>query len=297
MIHNIKLLNARKKGFWIRFINKNRLANLQSGINKIEIDFSQCTFIEPFHIVVLSCLIEEYYLKGMKIEFTNCIHLELNEYLNKINFYDYWNPSFDRNTYTPNKIATNLCLWKLKPEMITSYVVRAQEYFENNFNSNRTFQPLNVSLAELFNNINDHAESNVSGYCISQYYPNIEKVKIAVCDFGIGIPNSVNKYLRENDKSLLSEGNAIIKSLEKSFSCKSHPHNRGWGLDTIRSIVLDCSGELRIISNKGAYELKNGKEEIFELKDSFSGTQIEIILDSSKFDQKEDDYIVKNFHF
>lgn len=297
MIHKIEIYNARPKTLWSNFIDENRLVNLNPLVEEIQLDFSKCNFIEPFHLVALACLLEEYTMNGKRLTFLKLDNLELNDYLNNINFFKYWTPDFDRNTYTPTVKSTNLCLWKLDSRMISEYVLRAQEYFENNFLTDKSVEPLNISLAEAFNNINDHANSAVSGYCLSQYYPNIKKMKISVCDFGYGIPFVVNKYLVDNGVKPLSDQEAIIKSIEKSFSTKSMPHNRGFGLDTIRSIVESSNGRLRIRSNKGVVEMANNSINSYSLERSFGGTHIEIILDTSTFYEKEGDLIQDDFEF
>jgi len=294
MDKSLRLLSSTKSQ-WYKFINTNRPG--PDIPDTLIIDLSDCNFLEPIHIVMISCLIEEYYQLGSKIEFQTGNRLEVNEYLRGINFFDYWTDGFNRNTYTPTFKATNLALWKLDGSMISEYVIRAQKYFEQNYMQGKSVEPLNIALAEIFNNILDHSQSSVTGYCLSQYYPNSQKMKIAVCDFGKGIPIVVNDYLASFGNAPLKHDLAIIKSLEKTFSSKSAPHNKGLGLDTIKEIVLSCSGELRIISNYGYYHLGPSGPNHYLLKSTFEGTLLEIILDTNTFGAKDEDFRIEDFEF
>ena len=184
----------------------------------------------------------------------------VNSYLSNILFWGYWNKDFDRTEYHQNSKTTNLCLWKLNASMISNYVVYAQKYFEDNFGSQRSFEPLYISLAELFNNIVDHSKSNVSGYTTNQFYPQLKELRIAVCDFGIGIPYKINEYLASTGNQTILSHEALQKAFQKGFSTKTLPHNRGFGLDTLKTIVQSCGGNLKVISNNVILALSSNGE-------------------------------------
>ena len=155
-------------------------------------------------------------------------------FFHSILFWDYWNKDFDRTEYHQNSKETNLCIWKLNGSMLSHYVVYAQKYCEANFSSQYSFEPFNRSLAELFNNILDHSNSSVSGYTTNQFYPQLKELKIAVCDFGVGIPFKINEYLNKHEGKAITSQEAIVKAFELKFSTKSAPHNAGFGLDTLK---------------------------------------------------------------
>lgn len=291
----IKLVTATSKNHWNRFINEN-LYN--ENITELVVDFSNCDFIEPFHIVLLACLIEDYHRNKIPIIFEKGYNLPLNEYLSNIKFWDYWQPNFERTSFTQNGSTTNLCLWQLNPAMLSFYVVYAQEYFENNFSNERSFEPLNISLAELFNNIVDHSQSLVSGYTTNQFYPKSNKLKIAICDLGIGIPNKINNYLISQGNSVISSVTALSKSFEKGYSTKSSPKNRGFGLDTLMTIAKNSNGSLKVISNDAMLILKpNETIKLFPLNYNFRGTHFEMILDVNTFYEKNNEIFGEDYSF
>lgn len=286
------LKTSTSKNLWNRFINANRY---QNGIDELVVDFSQCSFLEPFYIVQMACLIEEYHVQNVVIIFIASDALALNEYLSNIQFFNYWEKGFNRTNFQQMRRMTNLCLWKLHPNMLSPYVAYAQRYFEDNFPvTNQTqfidFQPLYVTLSELFNNIIDHSTSSVSGFTTCQFYPQNHKLKIAVCDFGIGIPTLINRFLTQQGVQNTSSIEALKKAFENSFSTKSSPRNKGFGLNTLKTIVKNSNGVLRVISNDVMMLMNSHSEEqIFQIKHNFQGTLFEIILDTTTFDVQDNE--------
>lgn len=214
--------------------------------------------MEPFYLVSLACLLEEYYLNNINIQFIEGGNIELTEFLSAVNFFTYWTTDRYINNYIPARINTTLSLWKISEEMISGYASQAQKYFEGNYLHNKNLLPLATALSELFLNISDHSKSNISGFCLTQYYPNVGKIKFAVCDFGIGIPSSIKNYLNNKKESGITDTDCLLKAFEFSFTTQSTPRNRGFGLDTIKTIIQSNNGMLRVISNSACYIIDNG---------------------------------------
>lgn len=281
------------KGEWVAFIEQNRCKNQSGSVATLEIDFSMSSFIEPFYLVSLACLIEEYSINGTTISFSPFDKLELREYLLSGYFLSFWKKSFDRyEDYFTASNSTSLRLWKIDSTKVSEYVYKAQNYYEIRYLQEKNATPLNISLAELFNNIIEHSASPVSGFVLNQYYPKNGKLKIALCDLGVGIAHKINSYLAGKGEATLSDKEAIIKAFELSFSSKSIPQNRGRGLDTLKTIVLSCNGTLRLIANNYSLSFNvkgKGKFDGFSLKNEFCGTLFEIILDTNAFDKKSED--------
>ncbi|WP_145974836.1 ATP-binding protein [Ruegeria atlantica] len=106
---------------------------------------------------------------------------------------------------------------------------------------------LATCLSELFNNIDDHTEFDV-GSVFAQWYPQEERVIVAVADFGVGIPTTVGRVCEG-----LSDSEAIIKAFEDEFTSQSTPRNRGIGLHfLLQNVVQNLSGKLEVNSANGA---------------------------------------------
>ncbi len=172
--------------------------------------------------------------------------------------------------------------------MIYSYSLYAKKYFER-FANNKDLISLSANLDEVFNNVFDHAQSPITGYIITQYYPKNNKLSFSICDFGIGIPSSINNKNIENNFPIMDDWKSIIKSLEKGFSVNSTPRNRGFGLNNIIEFTESSNGKLTIISNNGIVEksanslYKAGKTEY-----EFKGTLIKVEVDLNTFQNKNE---------
>lgn len=147
---------------------------------------------------------------------------------------------------------------------------------------------IKMSLQEIFNNINDHSTQNI-GSAFIQHYPQKNRVSIAISDFGVGIPYTIQKiYPYYNDAV------ALEKSVEQGFSTKSTPRNRGAGLDTlIYNVVKNNQGQVYIHSNYGILNCEPADNNIaLESKITsvfYPGTLIEVNLRTDTIENIVDD--------
>jgi len=264
---------------WIQFIEENRELALNTSPDEVLIDFSGARFLQPMHVVSLACLIEIYALKGAKI-FIRQGTYNINRYLLNIRLGEYWNEGFDRNAFTPLKIDTTFCLWKVKNSMIDSYATQAQRYFQNSYFEGKDLQSLHISLTEVFNNIFDHSASPVDGYVITQCFPNIGQIVTSICDMGVGIPTKINQIWEAGGKGRLNDEDALRAAFIRKISSKSQPHNRGFGLANLFEIIKRLNGQLMVLSNNAVFQrLSNGITTTYPSNISFNGTLIVITLD------------------
>lgn len=263
---------------WVKFINDNRLSGIYPG--KVIIDFSNADFLEPFHITSIACLIEEYHIAGCKIEFV-IPNGKVGKYLYNIRFNEYWESEFDRNAYTETLKQTTLCLWKVDKQLIGQYSISASEYYRNNYFVDSNLDMVSISLGEIFNNIYDHSKSAVTGYVLTQYYPKLNQLQTCICDFGVGIPTSLNEYNKMKGKLEFPDNKALEEAFKWGVSSLSKPHNRGFGLDTLRSCIVNNKGSLKFLSNFAQYELNQNGENSYNKNICFPGTLIVIKLDTN----------------
>jgi len=177
--------------------------------------------------------------------------------------------------------------------MFNAYVFQAKDYFNRHFFSDKDLQPLNTSLTELFNNVVDHSESKVGGYVFTQYFPNKHQIVISVCDFGNGIPKTINLYLEKMGRNVGSHLDALQLAFKKGFSTESTPTNRGLGLDNIASIVKSMKSDLLIISNDVCLNQKpDGSVKKELMPEGFPGTLVVISFNTKHLKPLEIEDIV-----
>jgi hypothetical protein len=140
------------------------------------------------------------------------------------------------------------------------------------------------------NNIFDHSQSKIPGYTFTQLNSRSSQIITCVCDFGIGIPLSVNKFLKNTGKPVLSNEIALTKALEEKFSTLSRPHNRGFGWNTIFKSLKSLQGKIIIVSNNALYLMQqDGKVIPFLISSNFPGTLVVIYLNTINLPPKEEE--------
>lgn len=283
-VHRLEVPTSKDSKDWFLFIKRSLEYNKK--VDKLIVDFNSIFFLETDDFVVLACLIESFYSNDCEVCFTGGT-TKFNNHLFNIKFKEYWKPHFDREKFTLSYNQSTLCLWKISNQMY-EYSNYARKYFEN-FTKNKDLLPLSSNMDEVFNNIFDHSQSPVTGYIITQYYPKNNKISFSVCDFGIGIAQSINNHLHEQGLKPVEDWKAILKSLEKGYSIRSTPRNRGFGLNNILELTEDSNGKLTIISNNGV--LQKAANEHFRagpMENHFNGTLIKVEVDLNTFEEKDE---------
>lgn len=280
----LQVPSSQKAEDWFRFVRKS--LDYPTKVDSLVVDFNNVRFMDTDDFVILACLIESFYIRGCKISFVGGTQ-GFNNHLFNIKFKEYWKEGFDRSKFTLSYNQTTLCLWKISENMIYSYSMYARKYFER-FTDNKDLIPLSANMDEVFNNIFDHAQSEVTGYIITQFYPKNNKISFSVCDFGIGIPTSINSADLDNNEQF-EDWKAILKSLEKGFSIKSTPRNRGFGLNNLLELTESSNGVLQIISNDGLVVKKAGEMyQAGNLDFKFKGTLVKVEVDLNTFEEKDE---------
>ncbi len=109
-----------------------------------------------------------------------------------------------------------------------------------------SLDPFQVCVSEIFNNINDHSTLQIGSF-FAQHFPNVNRVSVAVADFGRGIPDRVRQMHPE-----LSDCEAIMRAVQPGFTTNSVRGNRGVGLDYLLTTVVGTNeGMVTIFSLNG----------------------------------------------
>ena len=145
---------------------------------------------------------------------------------------------------------------------------------------NRVFE----NIAELINNVRDHAESPINCFIIGQAYPRVQRIRYCVGDAGIGIKTHLTKKYPELKARPTWE--VIKHSTEYGITGSANDQNSGLGLYELKTLVRACGGSFCILSEDGFYEetvdptvVPSSINEIRQDLDFyFHGTVIDIIL-------------------
>lgn len=287
----LQVITYEEVASWVSFINRNSLeTHLPYNIpDELIIDFSNTHDIKPYHIVSLACLIEEYHIAGVQIRFPETENSSI-DFLHQLKFFQYWSSGFNRREYHISEDRTSLCLWQIDKEMFNSYVSHAQAYFQKQFFRGWDLLPLSRSLVELFFNVIDHAQSKVSGYVFTKYFKSKKHIIISLCDFGLGIPETVNAYLLKTEDRMLTDLDALDKAFEQGFTVKSKINNGGLGLDIILTLTKTLKSTLLIVSNRAHYtHYPDGTIVRKEIPVAFKGTLVVLTLNTQNLIRLNDE--------
>lgn len=116
-----------------------------------------------------------------------------------------------------------------------------------------------------------------------------ERLWVAVCDCGIGIPESVRKSIPG-----LSDRIALKKALEDKFTTKSKSYNGGMGLGIIKDSCTKKDDYLRIHSGNGVLRANKDSMKITKSGFQFQGTLLYYRLSLNQF---EDEQTIDDFTF
>lgn len=108
------------------------------------------------------------------------------------------------------------------------------------------FGEFKTCVRELFNNIRDHSTREI-GCMHVQEYPKVHQMKIAVSDFGVGIPYQVKKI-----KGNVNDAVAIIEATKEGFTSNPSGRNMGAGLHyLLLNVISRNRGTVSIYSGYG----------------------------------------------
>lgn len=233
--------------------------------------------IEPFHIVTLACFIK--LLKksgtpqGSVIASENLISYMKEE----LNFSDY----FTTNENLQTNVNFNDSLWNVIDTQILPYSNYISEYLRCKYFNDKDSSILKVCLDELFANIADHSKANGIAYSFIKFEENKNLIKVAFCDFGIGIPGSLKKA------GININSNYIEEATKIGITSRSNPHNKGYGLDTVVSSITSSGHLIRIASGNELF-LSHGKNKTYKtykLDFEIPGTLVYFTLPVSSFEE------------
>jgi anti-sigma regulatory factor (Ser/Thr protein kinase) len=282
-----------------RFIGEAMNLQAEKNFKSMAFDFSKLDFIEPVGVTALSNTIERFSKMGVKVYFNNhTIRNKGNKYLDDAGFF---------KRYLKNQVFHDS---KPRTSTVPLVMFQANAYVPYLYNtlmpwiSNEvqmlpdTLATIRTCLEEVFHNIQFHSGVD-TGCAFAQFFPKEKKIKIAISDFGVGIPNQVRTKLPN-----LNDRESLKKAIEEGFTTKSNVNNRGAGLSNlIRYVTLRNSGTVLIHSGKGNLSATpaatGGAPSVTAREDDweYPGTLVHVVLRTDTLDRLEDDVEMEVFEW
>ncbi len=150
--------------------------------------------------------------------------------------------------------------------------------------SENTRGAISGNMCEIYANAFEHGRSPISVVSCGQYYPNLRVLKFTVVDFGVGIPQNVRDF-RRNDQ--MRSGEALRWAFESGTTTR--PRNRGLGLNLLKEFVTRNSGRLEIFSYDAYASIDRRGKTYSERASYFEGTLVNITLQCDEGSYTVDD--------
>lgn len=253
---------------------------------EIEVNLN-VAFLEPYEVLLLAEFV--IHQAHLGCHFTvNCKNGQVSRYLDAIEIKRFCNSNWKEST-TMQEIPshTAMPLKRLAKENMSAYITATQTYFHS-FCPDKDLTMLDTCLSELLNNAYDHAHSKTGALVFCQYYPRKEEIKVAVSDLGIGIPFSVNTFLKKQGKAIKSQRDSLKWALEENNTTKSIPQNLGKGLDNIKSFISATDNSWYLLTGKTGLSLTpSGLRYIENPINFFKGTISQLTIDLNSFEVTE----------
>ena len=216
----------------------------------LDFDFTRLKFIKPVGVTVLSNLIGRLHKNGVNVIFTYTNPNPKNKYCpmafldDSMFFKHYLNESLSS---TASLRPTTRPLENVTCEKSYNYLEDTMAWLAGKLRiSKESLGDIKTCLSEVFNNIKDHSYENTGSVFIQQY-PSMDTVMVAISDFGVGIPKSI-----QQQRPSLNDADALKLAVQQGFTTKSTPRNRGAGLDILlHNVVENNKGNVYIHSNHG----------------------------------------------
>lgn len=273
-----------------RFIGEAIDAQAEQDVRSMEFDFSKLKFIEPVGVVALSNTIEHFRTKGVKIFFNgHKIRTIANKYLDDAGFFKRYLKRQVFEDSTARSSTVPLVLFKANAYVPYLYQDLMPWIGREVKMSTDTLDTIKTCLEEIFHNIEFHSGVD-TGCTFAQFFPKEAIIRIAISDFGVGIPSRVRTKLPD-----LDDQSCLRKAIEEGFTTKSNVNNRGAGLNNlIRYVTMRNSGTVLIhsgTSNLSATPSVRGGTSITSRGDGwvYPGTLVHVVLRTDTLDRLEDD--------
>jgi len=132
---------------------------------------------------------------------------------------------------------------------------------------------------EIYDNAFLHSKSSIGVYSCGQYFWHMRVLKLAVVDFGLGIPASVRQYWKDHPfVEQLTAAQCLKWAFQQGASTKPETTRRGNGLVLLKEFVNVNHGRLEIYSQNGYALIEGGKEKFNNRRIFFQGTLVNITL-------------------
>ncbi len=131
---------------------------------------------------------------------------------------------------------------------------------------------------EIYANAFMHAKSEIGVFSCGQFFWRMGLLKLAVIDFGVGIPATVREFFKNDPRAKQLSARRCLEWAFGPGHSTIEGTGRGIGLDILREFVHVSHGSLDVYSENGHVRITHEKELYVQRAGSFPGTAVNITL-------------------
>lgn len=135
------------------------------------------------------------------------------------------------------------------------------------------------SIFELFENAVTHSNTTLGIFACGQFFPNKQQLHFSLADRGIGIPESVRRYLGRS----LAASEAIDWAMSGQNTTRRVADGvpGGLGLKIMRDFIAQNGGAIRVASESGFWWVRRADVGRAILRTPFPGTVVDIEINTA----------------
>lgn len=131
---------------------------------------------------------------------------------------------------------------------------------------------------EIYANAFLHAKSKIGVFSCGQFFWRMGLLKLAVIDFGVGIPSTVREFFKDDSSAKRFAATSCLRWAFEPGNSTIEGTGRGIGLDMLKEFVYANGGILEIYSENGYALFRPRTQKYGKLSSSFEGTAVNITL-------------------
>jgi anti-anti-sigma regulatory factor len=243
---------------------------------EVVFDFATCDFFRQSGVAFIGGLVRWARSQGKQVTLTNLNNEHVARNLRKNGFMEAFGLPAEALSRTAVPYRED------RHKAAEDYLIYLNErwlHSERIHLSQKLRQAILSTVIEAYINVFDHAYSSVGAFTCGQFYSKPKEIMLTLVDFGIGIPATVRRHLRQPS---LGVQEALRWVFQEGNSTKAQRMARGNGLKILKSFVSLNQGRLEIYSEDGYARIDQTDEHYTTHAASFTGTVVQIALKSDE---------------
>jgi len=240
---------------------------------EVIIDFSTCRFLRQNAVAFLGGLARLIQFRGGHVIFDwDTLAWEIRANLTQNGFIDTFNGT--QREWTGNSVPYR----EYQNEQIEAIATYLEECWLGRgwvqVDADHSDEIIQNAL-EIYSNAFEHSNSAIGVFTCGQRYPLLGELRLAVLDFGVGIPPKVRRFLNQVE---MPAADALAWAFKPGNTTRANQVSGGTGLTTLKKFVKEKRGKIEIYSHDGYALIDSNQETYVSAPTFFEGTLINITV-------------------